>query len=180
MNTKSQTTLRARRDRGGFTLVEIIVYVAVFSMFSMFIVNMLMQTIKSFSAFRASREMNDAAIYAMERMTREIRNADSINAAQSVFGADPGWITLNTLSASGTATTVEYLSATSTLRLRVNGVDQGALTPSKTKVTELIFTTATSTASTTAIRIQLRLESQRSAIKISNYFYDTVVLRGTY
>ena len=171
---------RKRTSSRGFTIIEVLTYLMLFSLISLFIMQMLIQTMKSFNAFRASRENNDAAIYVMERLTRDVRRSTSINWAQSVLGTSPGRLSLNTVNASGTAMTIEYVVATSTLRVRENGVDQGALTLSRTKVTELTFNTATSTASTTALRIKLRLETRRSAITTSNYFSNTILLRGTY
>src|SRR3989338_2805509 len=171
---------RKRTSSRGFTIIEVLTYLMLFSLISLFIMQMLIQTMKSFNAFRASRENNDAAIYVMERLTRDVRRSTSINGAQSVLGTSPGRLSLNTVNASGTAMTIEYVVATSTLRVRENGDDQGALTLSRTKVTELTFNTATSTASTTALRIKLRLETRRSAITTSNYFSNTILLRGTY
>ena len=111
------------RFRGGFTIIEITVYVGLFSLLSVIIINTMWSTIRISNELRVSRDINDSAVVVMERLTRDIRNATQIDLAYSTFASSPGRLTLQTVTASGTAMTVEYFVASSTLRIKENGID---------------------------------------------------------
>jgi hypothetical protein len=75
----------------------------------------------------------------MERITRDIQNAVSIDYINSTFGVHPGRLTLNVKTASGTASVIEYYASSSQLRIKENGVDLGTLTTGHATLESLIF-----------------------------------------
>jgi hypothetical protein len=141
--------------------------------------NALLQTIKAFNDLRISRDINDSSVTIMERLTRDIKSATSVDTANSTFGATPGRLTLNTVNASGTAVTVEYYVASSLLRIKENGVDKGSLMSAKTQVDGLVFYYF-STGSTIGVKTELHLKSSRGTVSDADHFYNTSLLRGTY
>ena len=110
---------------------------------------------------------------------RDIKSATSVNMAQSSFATSSGRLTLQTLSASGTPMTVEFYIATSSLRVRENGVDKGSLMSAHTQVDALEFHYMTNGA-TAAIKTELHLRSTRGTVTDVDHFYNTSVLRGSY
>lgn len=163
----------------GFSLLEVVVYVSLFSTLSVVAMGSLLAMIKSFNALRISRDINDSSVTIMERLTRDIKSATSIDMAGSTFAATPGRLTLNTRNASGTPLTVEYYVATSTIRIKENGVDVGSLMSSKTKVEGLVFYLINQ-GSTVAVKTELHLTSSRGSATDVDHFYDTSILRGSY
>lgn len=163
----------------GFSLIEVVVYVTLFSTLSLVTVSSLLQTIRAFNNFRISRDINDSSVTVMERLTRDIKSATSVDLVNSTFGATPGRLTLNTVNASGTANTVEYYVATSSLRIKENGVDQGSLMSSKSQVSGLVFYYI-NTGTTVGIKTELHLSSSRGLISDVDHFYNTSILRGSY
>lgn len=163
----------------GFSLIEITLYVALFSMLTLTSMNTLFQAVRAFNDLRLSRDINDSSVQIMERLTRDIKSASAVDLVNSTFDANPGRLTLNTTSASGTPMTIEYSVATSTLRLKEGGIDRGSLMSAKTKIDALIFHYI-NTGSTVGVKIELHLSSSRSGVSDVDHFYDTAVLRGSY
>lgn len=167
------------RAQSGFSLIEVLLYVAIFSVMSVISMNTLFQAIKSFDALRISRDINDSSVGIMERLTRDIKGSTSVDLANSTLNISPGRLTLSTVSASGTPVVVEYYVSSSTLRYKEGGVDKGSLMSAKTAIDALVFRYINS-GSTIGIKIELHLSSTRGGVTAVDHFYDTVLMRGTY
>lgn len=167
------------RQEGGFSLIEVLLYVAIFSVISVISMNTLFQAIRSFDTLRISRDINDSSVGIMERLTRDIKGSTAVDLANSTFAVSPGRLTLNTVSASGTPLTVEYYVDASTLRYKEDGVEKGSLMSAKTTIDALVFRYINS-GSTIGIKIELHLSSARGGVTKVEHFYDTVLMRGTY
>jgi type II secretory pathway pseudopilin PulG len=163
----------------GFTLVEVVVYVGLFVVISIMAMNALFQTVKAFNNLRISRDINDSSVTIMERLTRDIKSAVSVDSANSVFNATPGRLTLNTMNASGTPMVIEYYVSSSTLYIKENGVEVGSIMSAGTKVDGLVFRHLI-TGSTVAIKTELHIYSSRGTVNDTDHFYNTSVLRGSY
>jgi len=165
--------------RTGFTLVEMIIYVAFFTILSVLTVNATIMVMKSFYSLRLTQNLNQSATVALERMGREIRNAYDINSAQSTFGTSPGRLTLNTKDAGGSNTTMEfYVDAGNQLRLKEGGVEKGPLVTKGVTFTNLVFRSIT-TPKSKAVKIEMTITDSRSTLIKTTKFYDTIVLRGS-
>ncbi len=163
----------------GFSLIEILIYVSLFSAMSVASMNSLFEVIKAFNDLRVSRDINDSSVQIMERMTRDIKSATAVDLANSTFNISPGRLTLSTVTASGTPLTVEYYVANSTIGIKENGVDKGSLMSAKTTVDALVFRYM-NTGSSVGVKVELHLSSSRNGVKDADHFYDSVALRGSY
>lgn len=175
----SPRTFRHLSRSSGLSLVEVVLYVGLFSLLSVVAINSIMQTVSAFNHLRSSRDMNDSAVKVMERLTRDIKSATLVDLPNSTFNADPGRLTLNTMNASGTPMVVEYSVSGNTLMIKENGVDKGSLISSRTEIEGLVFYYI-NTGNSVAIKINLRLRPTRGVAVDENYFYNTIILRGTY
>ena len=171
--------IRMSPGNKGLSLLEVVLYVGLFSMLSVVAINSMMQTVSAFNHLRSSRDMNDSAVKVMERLTRDVKSATLVDLTNSTFNADPGRLTLSTVNASGTAMTVEYYVSGNTLRIRENGTDKGSLISSRTEIEGLVFNYI-DTGETAGVKINLRLRPSRGVAIDENYFYNTIILRGTY
>ncbi len=169
---------RARRNTG-FTLVEMIIYIAFFALLSSLAVNATLVVMRSFYSLRLTQSINESATTALERMSREIRNAYDYDITQSLFSVNPGQLTLKTKDAMGANTTVRfYLSSGNQLILNQAGADQGSLVTKNVTLTKLIFRPITTTNSK-AIKIEATFQDTRELTTQTVNFYDTIVLRGS-
>lgn len=158
----------------GFTLVETVIYVALVSAISVSIVTTLLLLTKSWSTIKISKNINTAAVTTFERMTREIRNAESVDQAASTLDSTPGTLKINTASS-----TITFSLASNTLWIQQGTGSLARLTPSTVTPTNLRFRRI-STSQSEAVRIEMELQSSALGKTITQSFYTTVILRGTY
>ncbi len=165
---------------GGYSLVETIVYMALFVILSTVLVGTLFSMTKTYKDARATNEIVDSSSLSLERMTREIRNATDIDMTTSSFGSNPGTLKLDTTADDGTPKTIQF-DVTGDGALELTDSTDGTptdLTGSEVQVTNLVFRTIT-TAHSQAVRIEITLASLRIPTKTAT-FTDTAVLRGSY
>lgn len=164
----------------GFTLVEMIVYAAVLGIIAVLSINSMLAMTRAFTDLRVSRDLNSSATALFERITRDIRGAYDIDAAQSTFGVHPGRLMLDTKDSSGANnTTIEYYVTGNRVNIREGGVDQGSIMTTGTSVTSFVVRQLTST-NTKAVKVEATISATRANITKTRNFYTTVVLRGTY
>ncbi|MFZ2303483.1 MAG: hypothetical protein WAV98_01675 [Minisyncoccia bacterium] len=171
----------------GFTLVEMIIYIAFFAVLSVLSINATILVMKSFYTLRINQSISQSATTALERMSREIRNAYDIDTLNSTLTTSPGRLTLLTKTDAGALTTAEfYVTAGNQINMKVGGVDNGSLMTKTVTATNLVFRSITTTnASTTvskAVKIEMTLRDSRdtrSGFTKEVKFYDTIVLRGS-
>lgn len=165
--------------RRGFTLVEMIIYIAFFAMLSVLAINATIMVMKSFYTLRINQSISQSATTALERMSREIRNAYSIDTENSTFDTSPGRLTLLTKDDLGTLTTIEfYTTAGNQINMKVGGVEQGSLMTKTVTVTNIVFMSIT-TSNSKAVKIEMTLTDNRSGVSKTVKYYDTIVLRGS-
>lgn len=168
-----------RKNQSGFTLVEMVIYIAFFAVLSVLTVNATIMVMKSFYTLRITQSISQSATTALERMSREVRNAYSVDTVNSTFNTSPGRLILQTKDDIGALTTVEfYIDANNQLNMKVGGIDQGSLMTKTVTVTNLVFRYL-SNANSKAIKIEMTLTDNRSGISKTVKYYDTIVLRGS-
>lgn len=174
--------------RSGFSLLEVVIYVTLFSLVSTMTLNIMFQTVSAFNNLRISRDINDSSVKIMERLTRDIKSATSVNQANSTFNTSPGMLTLETIDKDGGVLWVQYIldgdalhlrEADSLANLALPGSDKGSLLSSQTSVSGVLFNYI-SAGSAEAVKIDLHITASRGKISDTDHFYDTVIARGTY
>ncbi|MBI5077862.1 MAG: hypothetical protein HZB11_00645 [Candidatus Yonathbacteria bacterium] len=171
--------MKRNNIKRGFTLVEMIIYIGFFAMLSIIAVNGTIVAMKSFYALRLTQSVNESATVALERMSREIRNAYDIDTTNSTFSTSTGRLTLKTKDDLGANTTVEfYVDGANQLNMKVGGVDNGPIVTKTVTLTNLIFRSI-STTNSKAIKVDMTLKDSRTTSGQTSKFYDTIILRGS-
>jgi Tfp pilus assembly protein PilW len=160
-----------------FSLVETIIYLAIFTMVSILVINSFITVMSSFATTRSNRSLLEAGISSMERMSREIRQASSIDLANSNLGL--GTLQLNSIDINDNLTTIKFKKENSTLNIYQAGTLSGSLVDQNIVVDSLIFRRI-ATAHGEAIKIEMILSDARSKINKTESFYNTIILRGGY
>ena len=166
------------KQQQGYSVIELVIYLALFALLSIAIINALIIAMKSFAEVKTMRTLASTASLTMERMSREIRGAQSIDTAGSTFDVNPGVLTLNTQDGSGAARIVVFDVVSGALRLKENGVVTGTLTDAHESISSFIFRKVTTPVGT-AVKIEMTI-TNTSGVVITRNFYDTVVVRGEY
>lgn len=161
----------------GFTLVEMIIYIAFFAILSLLAIQATIVVMNSFYTLRLTQNINQSASVALERMSREIRNAYDIDDAQSTFGANPGRLTLKTKDSTDNDTTIEFYVSNGKIGIKEGGVDKGVLMTKNATTTNLVFRKI-DTVNSQAVKIEMTLRDARGILQQDVKFYDTIILRG--
>lgn len=162
----------------GVSAVELILYITLFAVLSVVVLNSLIVTMRSFSEVRSNHDLLNGGLYSMERMTREIRNAESVDILGSTLGVNSGVLALTTRDISGNPKTVIFSKSGTSLIISENGVT-GTLTGQNVDITNLVFY-QTTTVKGSVIKIEMTVQDNRSPSGRSENFYNTVALRGGY
>lgn len=162
----------------GTSLVETVIYVAFFATIITVIVYGLVSAFRTYAFTRAKRQIAIDANLAIERMVREIRQANAIDDANSDFGGSPGTLKLFSTDSVGTPRSVQFSVVNNVITITENDVVTGGVTSGITEVENLTFTKLTTPVGA-AIKVDLTVRSDHG-ISTSATFHTTAVLRGTY
>lgn len=166
------------RKHGGFTLVEITVYVAILSILTVAAVNTILIIRSSLGQIKAVRTLSQTEALVMSRITRAVRDAKSVNAAASAFDVSPGVLAL-TGPGIPPASRVFSLSGGS-VWLKEDALEAVALTPPGIIATSLIFRYAAASTTSQAVKIEMTLGVWSGRATTTQNVYGTAVLRNSY
>jgi type II secretory pathway pseudopilin PulG len=170
----------ATKDKKGASLVEILVSIFILSAVFLATVNSVMSAINLQSHIGVTSAINNSAITAFERMNSDVRNATRVVQESSTFDTSPGQLTVEIPGADGLPSkTVTFSSVDKVLKVSEDSIDKGPLTTSDTSIDNLIFRLL-STGDTEAVRIEMTLSAGDNNYTLSQNFYSTIVLRGSY
>ena len=174
----SKVALR-KSGKGGFTLIELLIYTGILILLVAVVGSTLLSMGRAYRSLVAEQAVESAGRVGLERMARETRNAHGIDLSGSTFGTSPGQLSLSTIDEDGTPIIVQFFLSGESLHVREGGLDQGPLTGTATRVTNLIFRKIT-TEKSTAVKIEMTVESGTSSAYHVRSFYDTSILRPSY
>lgn len=166
-------------QKTGVTLVETVVYVTLLAMLTTVTVTSLVLLNKSLQGIILGRIVNDTAQEVMEKITREIRVANSVDTLESSLGINPSILVLHSTDTAGDAVEIKFEILASTLEFYRDGSLVGPLTPRQVTIDELIFDHII-TPESEAVKVSLVLQAQKGSTNIEETFSTTVLLRGSY
>ena len=164
-------------NQKGFSIMEMLIYLAILALMLWVIANILNSMIQTERVASSSRVVENAAIFGLERIVRETRDATSVGAS-SVLDLNPGVLVLSGTDINGGAKTIEFFISLGALHIKENGVDKGALTESKAIVTDLVFSVL-SNPNSKSVKTVMTVESGTSTTYKKETFYSTTILRGS-
>ncbi len=157
----------------GNSLIELIVYLAIFSVLCLVIIRSLVTSMTVYGQSQGYRKIQEQGALVMERITREIRQATSVT---GTYNTSPGNITLTGKDISGTVQTIAFSMSSGKVWVSLNGGALSPLTAGNIAPSSLIFRPVT-TSKRTAIKVELILTTTSGA-SITAPFQTTVFLRG--
>ena len=163
-----------RKFNKGFSLVEILIYLAIFTAVSILVINSFIIVVSTFTKIRSNHDLVNSGSNSLERISREIRQAKSIDST-SIFDSDSS--SLKLVDPDGNI--IVFDKNLDDLRISKNGEVIGNLLVNNVSLDKLIFKHIV-TANSEAIKIEIEIEDTNSKISKVEKFYDTVVLRGSY
>ena len=89
------------KNKKGYTLVELVVYLSLFCLLSLTLVRITVTGYNVYKVVRINRDFTENGILAIDRISREVRNATSVSGS-SVLNSSPGSLVL--VNSTGTVT----------------------------------------------------------------------------
>jgi prepilin-type N-terminal cleavage/methylation domain-containing protein len=127
----------------GFTLIEILVYIAVLAILILAIGSFLIWIIRLNAKTEVMRGTLEDAKLAMDFMLREVEEANAVYIPTSIFGSHPGQLSLNTpnyLPADEQNSYIDFYLCGTQFCFKKEGQGPIALTSENTEITNLVFT----------------------------------------
>lgn len=156
------------------SLLELLIYMSVLLILTIAIVASTMSLSTVFARNKSARVLTDAAAIVAERLTRDIRDADSVNLLLSTLNATSSVLVLE-----NGATTTTYSIVGGNIVIDVEGVALGALTPDEVLVNKFSAVRYAGTDSE-AVRVTMSLSVVGRYASTTEIFYSAGVLRGSY
>jgi len=144
-----------------FTMIELLVYVGILLIVISVVAYCVSWGIRMNAKIRVNQEVLENAKLAMEEIVFEIRNSQGVYAPTSVFGTNPGQLSLKTTLNSPTGERETYLDfylENDKIFLKKESHDPYPLTSEKVKVTNLVFKYLNPDISSSSIQIDLKVE----------------------
>jgi len=163
--TQLKATSYKLKANPGFTLIEMLIYVAIVTLIVSAIVFFGVWAIQVGAKTKANTETLGNARRAMDIMTYEIRRAASVYTPTSNFDIDPGQISLEQASSTGSNENfnfIDFFICGQALCLKREDASAIALTNNSVRVTSLIFNQRLNAMGTPSIRISLTVASASS------------------
>ncbi len=159
----------------GISLIESVIYLAIFSAMSIVVINSFIIILSSLSNIGLNHSLLNSGSMSMERISREIRQAKNIDLTNTTTES----LQLNSTDVSGNSTTIKFLKEGNALNIYKDGVLMDNLLTQNT-IIDFISFNRISTANSEAVKVKITIEeTRRNRTKVIS-FYDTVNLRGGY
>lgn len=165
----------------GFTLFEVVLFIALLPLVMLLTTQLLISEIDALFRARVDRNATDTAGAILERITQEVRLAESVLTASSTFDTDNGRLVLQSFS-SPTSTNsaivdISLLNNDATIQRDQNATT--TLTGEDVRVTQLLFSHVTSSISE-LIRVSITVEAGAGRFLREKQLTTAAILRGSY
>lgn len=176
--------LKSKRYKKGFTLIELLVYAAIFVIIGAVVSSYFIQIINSTEISRRSRESLDNARSVMSTITQEVRHSSAVYTPTSVFGTNPGQLSLETtrdLPTDENTTYVDFYVDDGRVYMKRESQTEELVTSEKVQITDLTFTHLTG-GGVSAVQINLTVQYSDAFSGPSTpvTLSQTASLRGAY
>lgn len=169
----------------GFTLLEILLYVALIALVISVVSAMLVWAIRVQAKAQIITELSQQGERALAAMVRETREARSVYTPTSVFGIHPGQLSLQTTNAIPQGEKVGYIDfflCGTRLCFKREGQDPIAFTSEDVVVDTLVFSLVGATQDFTSVQIVLTLRygspTQQPSYQASASFQSSASIRA--
>ena len=169
----------------GFTLIELMVYVAILGVISIFVADNLSQIVFTFNKARAEREVINSSRVSLETITKEIQEASLVYTPSSVFNSTTSQISLlsqNNPPAGHEQGFVDIYIDNGRLYLKKEGVNTLPLTSNRVIVTQFRAEHIIQSLNREDIKITLTVVYNTESVRLASSatFNASIALRGSY
>jgi len=168
--------MKTKNTQKAFSLVEMMIYIAILSLVIAALITTANSVINTYGKMKAYEEIAHTGTVALERITREVRRARSVDFFSSVLGVHPGRLVMLTQDWSGNTSTA-IVSLSSGRILVQNGGSASPVSTSGVTINNLVFTQYT-TPNSEGVLIEFTVEKTGGGTTLSKQFRTFTVLDG--
>ncbi len=171
------------KQKNGFSLVEIVLYVALLGMAAVFMVNSFIQITNVYARARAEREVLANARGALTAITDAIASSQTVYGPTSRFNSDTGQLSLATAATSTAGETASYLDFWvdgGRIFERIEGQGAIPLSAATARVTQIRFERIMQSLSREGVKTTIRVDAAGTKFPASVTLNATTALRGSY
>jgi len=177
--------MKALFKNKGFTMSELLVYIAVLTIIVAAVTSFFLWISRSINRTRALKETLDNSRIAIDILSHEIKDSNGIYSPNSVFDSDVGQLSLETTNylPSGEVTSyIDFFICDTRLCIKKEGEAPIALTSESVEVIKMRFSQVSTTSTAPSVQINLQIDyksaSSRPADQFSLNTTTTVSLRA--
>ncbi|OGH58928.1 MAG: hypothetical protein A2725_04240 [Candidatus Magasanikbacteria bacterium RIFCSPHIGHO2_01_FULL_33_34] len=130
-------------NKKGFTLIEMLIYVAIIGGVVFTFVSFAISVVNSRNKTYTVSEVQANTRTALNVMTQKIRSSEAINTSTSIFGVDPGYLSLSMSSSTLNPTIISLDQDNGVLQIKEGVSASSTITIDKLNITNLQFTNLT-------------------------------------
>lgn len=168
-----------KRNKVGISLIEAIISIAILAVMMVVITKGMSAFLVAYRNVKEVRKLENSALSAMDRIIREVRNAESVDTTNSSLSSANGVLVLNTTDSSGSAMTVKFYLSGNKIYVEENGISLGPITATGISITSLTFRLI-STPVSQAVKVEMSILDVGASPDLYRSFFDTALLRGSY
>jgi type II secretory pathway pseudopilin PulG len=142
----------------GFTLIETIIYLAIVGGLFVAIVSFALFTSESRNKSYVAQEVQANARVALDEITELVRTASAINTSTSLFGTDPGYLSLTMTSTTLNPTTIGLNKDDGQIQVKQGSGASSTLVSDEIRVTNLVFADLTASSTREHVHISLTVD----------------------
>jgi prepilin-type N-terminal cleavage/methylation domain-containing protein len=147
------------RNKSGFTLIEVLIYIAIVAL----VITTLVQFILSISQSRNKnyvvQEVQGNVRSVVDIISRNVRSATDIQLATSTLGTDPGVLVLTMASSSLNPTIFSLSADDGVAQIKQGSQTTTTLTSDEVRVTNFVFIDTTGSSTRKHMKLEMTVES---------------------
>ena len=156
------------RNRKAFTLIELILYVAISSMVVVAMMNILVTIVATRQKSSVGSSVQQNLRFAMDRLTLSAHQALSLNTGTSTFGSDNGVLSLTMTGGTAAVTPMIYTLCNGHICAKIGNKPTFVITGSGVLVDQFRITNLTSVGAPATIKVQLHGKETVAGASIQN------------
>lgn len=164
----------------GFTIVEIIAYFSILAIVSTLVITSIINLFKNYNIVKINQEIEYNAISILDKLTRDVRDANKINIQNSSFSVAQGSLSLDISSSTNSLITnnVKFYLENNKIKYMQDGVYFGNLSTNSVAVSSFkIFYINASSSEAIKVELDLSANANPGISPIYKKFYTTIQLR---
>lgn len=165
------------RNNEGYSIIEILVYLAIFSALSITVINSFLVMNHAVQASHIAGDILENGQVSLNRLARQIHRASSVDVAGSTFDSTPGVLSLQSTDSSGAPIIVRFIVESGALVEYVGETRTVLISGQTVSVDALVFRHITMSHGE-AVKIEMKIKNITKKTPLYASFYDTIIVQG--